>query len=107
MFHRTSILLLCVVYEVYVEGLTCVQHFTAAHAPSFRSPCFSLQKPSVVLATVTACERLKVELVMQRCATFVWKAAKAVIVDWFAGRMYKTHNKWYTQPPIVSNFYSI
>lgn len=65
MFHRAGILLLWVVYEVYVEGLTFVQYFTAAHAPSFRILCSSLQKPSAVLATVTDCERLTVELVMQ------------------------------------------
>jgi len=71
MFHRTGILLLCVVYEVYVEGLTCVQYFTAAQAPFFKGLCFSIQKSSAILATVTDCEQLKVELVMQRCATFI------------------------------------
>ena len=106
MFSLTGILPLCVVYDVYVEGVTPVQYFSAPHATSTRQLFFSLQNPSAVLATVTDTEWLNVKLVMQRCETFVWKAATAVIVGWFAGRTCKIHNMWYTQPPILSNFYS-
>lgn len=46
MFPLTGILLLCVVYEVYVEGLTCVHYFSAA---------LSLLPAAMLLSTKVVC----------------------------------------------------